>query len=142
VTLRSEHTDACFEPKMTMVKTLEKTESVWIRFRKNSRRQQCLQPRRNHLLEKHYAPGELASVLGFAVFVQATGTGELGESRHIVRKEHRVMKQFLVAFVAVHRGPSLISPRADLEDGVPFRPVPIGRAPEEPLCDVMMLGCM
>jgi len=101
-----------------------------------------LSPHRNYLLEKHYAPSNLASALGFSIFVQAAGTDEPSESRYIVGEEHRVMKQFLVAFVAVHLSLSLISPRTDLEDSVSLGPAPVRRTSEEPLFYVVMLGCM
>jgi hypothetical protein len=52
------------------------------------------------------------------------------------------MKQFLLASVAAHFGLAFISPRTDLEDSVSLGPLPIRRTTEEPLCDVMMFGCM
>jgi|SRR5580700_10531479 hypothetical protein len=121
---------------------VEGPKSVRIWFRKISCRQQCLQPHRNHLLEKHYATGELASVLGLAIFVQATSTDERRKSRDIVREENGIMQQFLVAFLAVHLSLALISPRTDLEDSVSLGLLPIRRTSEAPLGYIVMLGRM
>ena len=79
------------------------------------------------------------SVSRLVILCQATNSDESSKSAHVVGKEHRVVKQFLMAFVAVRLGFSLISPRARSKYAFSLGSPPILGASEEPLRNIMML---